>query len=186
MKLKKVLFLAMAICLASGVKAQIYNSEVLFYISESANLTNPQTSIWIFRFKNGICQRVDKNDANRLKNVCDNLKSNINYYETHSSVWSNHSSVDTDHFDSKMSNAKWNVYSNTCQGYLDSYFSGQYIPTHTYYYAYKKDFSQYMYWAEPEYDDPMMGHVGERVTYKRLTKSELLKLIFTGARDFLQ
>lgn len=183
MKELRILLLGIVICLASGVKAQIYNSDVLFYVSENAKLSDPQTRVDIYCFKNGKCQWVNKTDATRLKNVCDNLRSNSYYYETHSEIWGNYGDMGS--YDSKMSNDKWNVYSKFLERlYIDG--AGLEWPNHTMFHAFKKDLSQYMYWSEPEYDDWRGGHNGRRVTYNRLTKSDILKLSFTGARDFLQ
>lgn len=109
MKGLRFLLLGLAICLASGVRAQIYNSDVLFYVEETSSLTNPQTSLWIFRFKSGECYWVNKAVAHELKGVCEYLKSNINYYETHSDLWSRYGNLGN--YDSKMSNTKWIVYS---------------------------------------------------------------------------
>ena len=181
MKAKRLLFLVMAICLASGVKAQIYNSEVLFYVEEDSKLSDPQTRLSIYRFKNG--KRQYYNGEDHLKDVCDNLKSNINYYETHSAKWSDGLG---DEFDSKMSNAKWIVYSYHFDACYDYNTGIMEFPSHTCYSAFANDFSKYMSWYEPEFDYRGGAHAGARITYKRLTKSELLKLSFTGARDFLQ
>lgn len=182
MKGLRILLLGLAICLASGVKAQIYNSDVLFYVKESASLSNPQTYVRIYRFKNGECHYVNKSSAKELKTVCDNLKSSNYYYESHSELWQRDGDVGT--FDSKLSNTKWNVYSQYFERlYIDGV--GEEWPNHTQYHAWRKDFSQFMAWEEPEYDN-RWGHSGARSTWKQLTKAELLKLSFTGARDFLQ
>lgn len=181
MKAKRFLFLIMAICLASGVKAQIYNSEVLFYVHEDSKLSDPQTSLRIFRFQNGQCQWVADY---KLKDVSDNLKNNINYYETHSNIWKRYGDIDT--YDSNMSNTKWNVYLKHFEVlYYDNAGTVEW-PAHNKYHAFAKDFSKFMVWSEPEFDTPYGVHMGSRYTFKRLTKSELLKLSFTGARDFLQ
>lgn len=87
MKRFSLFMLVMAISLASEVKAQIYNSDVLFYVQESASLTNPQTYVRIYRFKSGDCHYVNRSSAKELKTVCDNIRSNSNYYESHSELW---------------------------------------------------------------------------------------------------
>ena len=185
MKIQRLLLLVMAMCFASGVKAQIYNSEVLFFVNENSQLSNPQTNLRIMRIKNGRGQWVNHSNIN-LKAVCDNLKSNINYYETNSNIWGDYHSLDADRFDYEMSNTKWAVYSRHIKALWD-YVPGELEwPAHTDYEAIAKDFSKYMLWSEPEYENRQYGHMGERVTFKRLTKSELVRLSFTGTRDFLQ
>lgn len=184
MKGLRFLLLGLAICLASGVRAQIYNSDVLFYVEETSSLTNPQTSLWIFRFKSGECYWVNKAVANELKGVCEYLKSNINYYETHSDLWSRYGNLGN--YDSKMSNTKWIVYSCFFERLYDIIDQVEEWPAHTCYHAFSKDYSKYMRWSEPEYDSRGGEHRGSRTTWKRLTKTDLLKLSFTGARDFLQ
>ena len=181
MKGLRFLLLGLAICLASGMKAQIYNSDVLFYVESDSRLTNPQTRVIIFRFRNGNRQTFEGSEKT-LKAVCDNLKRDMDYYETLYSQWK------TDNwgsYDSNMSNLKWHVFSKK---YSRLYIDGLGLewPDHIHYIAFKKDFSQYMYWSEPEYDDWRGDHNGTRVTHNRLTKSDILKLSFTGARDFLQ
>lgn len=186
MKGLKLLFLVMAICLASGVKAQIYNSDVLFYVGENAKLTNPQTYVLILRFKDGVRWWVNKGE-HRLRNVCDNLKGNSYYYENKSEIWSKYNTMFN--YNSDMSNAKWCVYSyyaSYTEGFTD--MMGNYSPpieAHTSYEAFRKDLSEYMEWSEPHYH--IRGdEFGERITYKRITKEELKKMNFTAARDFLQ
>lgn len=186
MKGLRFLLLGLAICLASRVKAQIYNSDVLFYVSESAKLTNPQTYVFIIQFKDGKRWWVNKGE-HRLKNVCDNLKSNSYYYEYKSEIWSEYNTMFK--YNSEMSNTKWCVYSSYTP-YIEGFtaLNGSYSPpieAHTSYEAFKRDFSEYMEWSEPHYH--MMGDEhGERVTYKRISKEDIKKMNFTGARDFLQ
>lgn len=186
MKGLRFLLFVMAICLTNGVKAQIYSSDVLFYVSESAKLTNPQTYVFIIRFKDGKQWWVNK-EEHKLKNVCDNLKSNSYYYEYKSEIWGEYNTMFK--YNSDMSNAKWCVYS-WYSPYTDGFtdMMGNYqspIEAHTSYEAFKRDFSEYMEWSEPHYH--MMGDEhGERVTYKRISKDEIKKMNFTGARDFLQ
>lgn len=191
MKVKRFFLLVMAICLASGVKAQIYNTEILFYVLESTDLTNvsPQDHVNILRFKDGMCWRIWKKGHDEFKKVCDNLKSNSYYYEyTPEEMWIKRTELNTTNYNSDMSNEKWYVYSE-----YNSYVpSGQFawgvsdpIEAHTSYYAFKRDLSAFMEWSEPLYH--LNGEVcGKRRTFKRISKEEIKKMSFTGARDFLQ
>lgn len=175
----------MAVCLASGVDAQIYNSDVLFYVSQNANLANPETSVTILRYNEGICYHVCRYVKDRtIKKVWDNLRKNINYYEENTKIWVKLSGESIQNYDTEMSNAKWHVYSKYYP-YIPAIDLTPRIESHRDYSAIKKDFSEYMTWSEPLYrfGDDLCG---QRITLKRISKEELLKLTFTAARDFLQ
>lgn len=184
MKRLRFLLVGMAICLTSEVKAQIYNSDVLFYVGGN-ELTNPQLRVFIIRFKEGKQYRVNRTSETELRNICNNLKSNSYYYEYKSDIWSEDGMFKHDR---DMSNAKWTVYSYY-QPYVPSaqfdWGVSDAIEAHTSYKAFKCDYSEYMEWSEPHYH--LMGNEhGERITLKLISKEELKKLNFTGARDFLQ
>lgn len=77
MKLKKVLFLAMAICLASGVKAQFYDgaNDIYYYVGyENGSYTN---SVLIFNFDGRKACLLASTGAS---NVQENLKQNSDFY----------------------------------------------------------------------------------------------------------
>lgn len=188
MKAKRLLFLVMAICLASGVKAQNNNSEALFYKHESVKLTDPQGGVLILRIINGKIyeyQQDRKVHDTSLRNVCRLLKQDSNYYEKRDCWhwWG-------DDYDSDMSNLKWIVYSkhwNAVPPYTDmagNEMPG--LPERTDYIAIKRDYSEYMIWTEPLWHDHNGDVNGELIKWKRITKDELKKLNFTAARDFLQ
>lgn len=177
MKAKRLLFLVMAICLASGVKAQIYNSEVLFYVEEGSKLTNSSTSTRIIRIKDGMLYTVSRID--NLKTVCNKLKNDINYYENHPKEWVSRNKPGS------LSNTKWMVTSICFDALYDFDTGAMLFPQHCIFKAIATDLSKYMEWSEPEYDDPNGVHMGRRTTFKRITKSELLKLSFS-TRDFLK
>lgn len=81
MKTKRFLFLVMAICLASGVKAQFYDSadDVYFYLeySKDGNLISKEyQQVAIFNFDGKkACVKYDK-----PKDVRSNLNNNPDYY----------------------------------------------------------------------------------------------------------
>lgn len=177
MKSLKLLFLVMAICFASGVKARINNSEVLFYIRVDANLKDPQTRVEVYRITNGILYdfRSGYNptleaDPLALRTVCNNLKEDSYCYDN-SNRWD---SFNFRKYDANMSNDKWTVYAVSFEANPPLWYA------HMNYKAFKNDFSEFMEWNEPDYDK-----IGRRI-YKRITKNELKQLSFTGARDFLQ
>lgn len=170
MKVKRLLFFFMAICLASGVRAQIYNSGVLFfhfYEREGdclSPITNPNAIIMILRVRNGSLEM----QRTTVEKVVNNLKRNINYYEsaTFEKIPRN--------YDSQMSNSKWDVWSLTIN------------KPQSFYHALKKDFSEYTEWCEPDvfWIDGEERPLG-RAIYKGYTKEQLLKITFGGRRDFL-
>ena len=92
MKAKRLLFLVMAICLASGVKAQFYdNADEIFYYVEYKDgdfITTPKADVFIFNF-DGRKAAILNNDAAvshipeiaYYSEICDKMRSNINYYE---------------------------------------------------------------------------------------------------------
>ena len=54
-QLKIILFLVIATIIANEANAQFNNTDVLFYIDVEASLANPQTNVYIWKFRNGIC-----------------------------------------------------------------------------------------------------------------------------------
>lgn len=130
MKAKRLLFLVMAICLASGVRAQ-FNSEILFfhYCENSLGntdvkpLSNPEAIILICRFKNGKVYCPKSQEYSQplqdylARGVRENLSSNINYYEN--KEWTEVSSGFIGYYDSNMSNNKWIVFKLDCPEIVD-------------------------------------------------------------------
>ncbi len=185
MKGLRILLLGLAICLASGVKAQIYNSEALFYLAPEYKLTNPQATVYVMRFKNGVLYHYRNGFGENLIDVSNNIKNNDNYYENKTSEWKEGDVGTTKKYDSSMSNEKWVVYSHY-NAYIPGFGEMPAIVAHTDYWAHKKDLSQYMTWSEPIYVFPNGSECGHRRTLNRITKEDLKKMTFTGARDFLQ
>ena len=180
MKVLRFLFLVMAGCLTNSVMAQIHTSGIMVYVYENANMSDPQTSLTIFRFVDDRCYSTST--IHKLKEVSDGLRSNSNYLETlkFPMIINPFSSIKTYYsYDDKMSNGKWYVYSDFNNAWNDTY-NGEYHPAYTSYVAFKYDYSQCMKWYEPQYDN------GPRRTYKRLSISELKKMKFTASRDFLR
>ena len=177
MKELRFLLLGLVICLASGVKAQIYSSDVLFYVSESAKLTNPQTTVHIFLFKDG--KFYEANGISDIRKVCDNLRDNDFYFERLAFKWERKgvpywATYDFIKYNEELSNSKWRVYS--------AWFAEEpgLWKSHTRYEAFASDLSKYMRWEEPDWDD------AGRKTCRRINKNELKQLTFTSGRDFLQ
>ena len=175
MKAKRLLFLVMAICLASGIKAQISNTGVLFFhwVENTTTglqrpITDPHATIKIMRIKKGILEVY----GGEVKEVISNLKINPLYYDNVSyrvvSHWVQHTT--NLKYDYDMSSPKWYVWSDGYRIMDDEY---------RFYFALKKDFSEYTEWREP--DDGGAG----RSIYKGYTKEQLLKIELGGKRDFL-
>lgn len=192
MKAKRLLFLVMAICLTSGVRAQIKNTGVLFFHcyentihGKLKPITNPSAGIIIIRVRNGVIESNNKDNpfwydfisAGYVETVVNNLKGNSNYYDSVSFV------EETSYkYDSKMSNSNWTVWSRFEKGIPFINY-----PDQTYYFAIKNDYSEFMNWKEPDIFRNSDGSEVEsgRYKYKRYTKEQLLKLTFGGRRDFL-
>ncbi len=92
MKVKRLLFLVMAICLASGVKAQFYDSadEIYYYVEykDGDFVTTPKADVMIFNFDGRKAALLNR-DASlgyippiaQYSDVCKNTGRSINYYE---------------------------------------------------------------------------------------------------------
>lgn len=86
MKAKRLFFLVMAICLASGVKAQFYDSadDIYYYVEvKDGEFVSPYPSVMIFNFdgqKASFLNRISIG-VDGLPAIRDNIKSNFNYYE---------------------------------------------------------------------------------------------------------
>lgn len=183
MKYPKLAIIVFLTCFSYFVNAQVYNTEILFYVRENVDLSNPQESVEILQFRGGVGYRVYRGNEATLKAVHDNLKANSNYYENHKDLWCPNA-INLSKYDSKMSNVKWNVYSNVFDR-LVNYLGVEEWPAHTQYHAFSKDLLKYILWSEPEYTGQNGQRIGNPFTRKRLTKSEILKLSFIGARSFL-
>lgn len=179
MKELRFLLLVIAICLASGVKAQFYNTEDLFYVVEPVNLNNPQVTVHLVRFSSGIGYIIRTD----LKDLCDNMSDYENNIVNRGNKWlySKNNYAGQFNYSDKLSNEKWTVYSVEGSNWVDN-MTGEFHQGYSHFVAFKKDFSQYIEWTEPE------GHeYGDIKKYfKRISKSELKKIKFTGAREFLQ
>ena len=181
----------MAICLAIGVRAQIRNSEVLFfhYYDDTADgnkepITNPEAKIQIIRIKNGAIELHSKPNGYpywKVEEVIKNIKSNLNYYNN--VVFKRPDQIGSPpKYDANMSNSKWTVWSYLCE------LSWAGKPDIIYYYGLKNDLSEYTEWREPDVffqTDGTEQQYGRRI-FKGYTKNQLLKVTLGGKRDFLQ
>ena len=79
MKAKRLLFLVMAICLASGVKAQFYDSadDIYFYVTYEGGQVKETGWAFVFNF-DGLKACHDATSISRIKA---NLKKSASYYE---------------------------------------------------------------------------------------------------------
>ena len=181
MKIKRVLAFLWVLFFVSFVNAQIQDTEVLFYVKTDQSTSNPNTRVYVMKWKNGN-RYVPTGTAadfwcDDIFKIVKNLKKDNNFYEKLD--WKE--GVEKySLYNKEMSNNKWCVYANHFNAY---YFYGQLVwPDHTKYYAVKRDLSEYMQWCEPDYIEDSEG----RQTYRRLTKTELINMNFTATRDFLQ
>ena len=92
MKAKRLLFFVMAICLVSGVKAQFYDSadDIYYYVEyKDGNLvTTPKADVLVFNFDGRKAALLNRDESLShipeiayYSEVCDKMRSNINYYE---------------------------------------------------------------------------------------------------------
>ncbi|MBR4625501.1 MAG: hypothetical protein IKO99_03595 [Bacteroidales bacterium] len=163
-----ILFL---ICLFnSTLNAQIKDSPVLFYTKDTWN------HVEIIQFRN--FQWFQIYTDNEKEKVIRNLKRNINYYEeliASGSVKPRETKAQLNlglgelKYRPDMSNESWYVYSQWNTGYSQ-------VPERTYYDAFKKDFSEKLFWFEPI--------IGEPSKVSRVTKQELLET--KAVRPFLK
>lgn len=190
MKAKRLLFLVMAICLSSGVKAQsrIFNSKILFFHhyefenEKKPPITNPESGIMIIRINNGIIEQYGNSEI-KTEIVVANLKRDPNYYDkvTFNKFSDQYYYTPKVKYDTKMSNDKWTVWSYETEVY------GASFPNQVHYWGLKNDFTEFTKWQEPEILHLLSGEEipwGRRI-YKGYTKEQLLKISFGGRRDFL-
>lgn len=82
MKAKRLLFLVMAICLASGVKAQFYDGpdDIYYYVVTSIDgrsVSTPDPDVYIFNFDGRKACQLAKE---KVKTVQDNISQNPDHY----------------------------------------------------------------------------------------------------------
>ena len=83
MKVKRLLFLVMAICLASGVKAQFYSSESVYcyqYVKTINDGISSKLNRTMFYFVNFQNEMMGYTTASSLKYVRQKLLDNPDYY----------------------------------------------------------------------------------------------------------
>lgn len=190
MKVKRFLFLVMAICLACGVRAQgrVYSSKVLFFHhyefenEKKPPITNPESGIMIMRVKNGMLEQYGRSEI-KTEIVVANLKRDPNYYDkvTFNEFGDQYYYSPEVRYDTNMSNEKWTVWSYKTEVYNASF------STQTHYWGLKNDFSEFTKWQEPGILHLIGGDEipwGRRI-YKGYSKEQLLKITFGGRRDFL-
>lgn len=177
---EKVALVIIYIICAFETNAQIKDSPVLFYVREDAKYVR------IVKFKNYEHYRVWDDNA-KMENVIQNLKQNINFYEelfisggfklTDSKEFPSYNGYDGygELKYSNMSNELWYVYSRYYPPNSDGLWKA-----HTQYYAYKKDFSEYMEWWE------IVGATDEPKVLREhlITKQKLMEI--KAVRPFLK
>lgn len=111
MKAKRLLFLVMAICFASGVKAQFYDSadDIYFYVECKNGELKDNTMIFNFDGSKACCW------SESVFTVKYNLKSNPSYYED---------KVETTEYNLKYTSGNtYQTKSNSNEGYTNYIFS---------------------------------------------------------------
>ena len=89
MKAKRLLFLVMAICLVSGVRAQFYDGpdDIYYYLLETENgrvVSKKEQRVYIFNFdgrKAAMLNLKTNSSDDKFVDVQSNLQRNPNYYE---------------------------------------------------------------------------------------------------------
>ncbi len=163
--MKKILFVLVMAMFAIYAKAQLYSSEVHFYIEAGADISNGSTLVEVVKFE-GNHVYVKAQSVHDIKQA---LRSNSNYYDTDVKK---HALVSN--YDSSLSTTKRVVYK------YRQYNNGfTFIPNIDCYYAYSKDKSSLIEWTET--------YNGERLSeeryYIRINKAELMPKATN--RDFL-
>ena len=162
--MKKILFVLVMAMFAIYAKAQLYSSEVHFYIEAGADISNGSTLVEVVKFE-GNHVYVKAQSVHDIKQA---LRSN-SYYDTDVKK---HALVSN--YDSSLSTTKRVVYK------YRQYNNGfTFIPNIDCYYAYSKDKSSLIEWTET--------YNGERLSeeryYIRINKAELMPKATN--RDFL-
>ena len=163
--MKKILFVLVMAMFAIYAKAQLYSSEVHFYIEAGADIRNGSTLVEVVKFE-GNHVYVKAQSVHDIKQA---LRSNSNYYDTDVKK---HALVSN--YDSSLSTTQRVVYK------YRQYNNGfTFIPNIDCYYAYSKDKSSLIEWTET--------YNGERLSeeryYIRINKAELMPKATN--RDFL-
>lgn len=163
--MKKILFVLAMAMFTICAKAQLYSSEIHFYIEAGADISNGSTQVHVAKFE-GNHAYIKYQCVRDIKKA---LKSNSNYYDT--DVKKNFTVLN---YDSSLSTTKRVVYKRR------QYNNGwTFIPNVDSYYAFSKDKSSLIEWLET-YD----GEKYDKESYYiRIDKAELMPKATN--RDFL-
>jgi len=171
MNAKRLFFLVMAICLANGVKAQLYGNDVYYYIPAGQSLTD-KTEICIVYFSgkriacstvscSKILQEIEKNPRywkEELLRVLDNPNNGCE-------------------FDSSLTTSKRIVYKNDAYSYNP--FNNTKSNIRYYYRAFTKDKTSMIQWMERN----SSSDIEEKTYYKMVDVKDLIPQ--TVKHDFL-
>lgn len=163
--MKKILFVLAMAMFAIYAKAQLYSSEVHFYIEAGADISDASTIVDVVKFEgNHVYVKLQS-----VRDIKIALKSNSNYYDTYVKK---HAFVLN--YDSSLSTTKRVVYKHR------QYNNGfTFIPNVDCYYAYSMDKSSLIYWTETYNGEKD----SEERYYIRINKAELMPKATN--RDFL-
>lgn len=163
--MKKILFVLAMAMFAIYVKAQLYSSEIHFYIKAGADISDASTMVDVVKFEgNHVYVKLQS-----VRDIKIALKSNSNYYDTYVKK---HAIVSN--YDSSLSTTKRVVYK------YRQYNNGfTFIPNEDYYFAYSMDKSSLITWTETYNGEKD----SEEIYYIRINKTELMPKATN--RDFL-
>ncbi len=170
----KVFLLFFILCFVNNSNAQIQNTEVLFYVLKGASPNNPNISVYIMKWKDGVLYKPSgKYWVDDLGDVSRYLRKDTYFYENMEWV---RMDAERKFYNVEMSNSKWDVYERHFNRWV--FCGNEMYPEHSRFFAFKKDLSEYMHWREPDYE------LHGRETLKRLTKTDILN-VNINHRDFL-
>lgn len=164
--MKKIIFILAMAMFVIYAKAQLFSSEVHFYIEAGADISNGSTIVEVVKFE-GNHVYVKAQSVYKIKEA---LNSNRNYYDTDVKKYAHVSN-----YDSSLSTTKRVVYK------YRQHSSGMFtfIPNIDCYYAYSKDKSSLIEWTETYNGEKL----SEERYYIRINKAELMPKATN--RDFL-
>ena len=159
MKAKRLFFLVMAICLASGVRAQFYDDDVYFYARAGESISDKKTVLIIVHF-NGHHMFKFGNSVERIQN---NLRKSPTYYDEYMKSQSH----DRYKYSSEYSNSQKVTYvwpQRRVSTFMANYVYGNE------YWTFDKDKSKVINWEE-KYDSDEITH---KYYYINVPKEDLM------------
>lgn len=166
--MKRFIILLFLVFVCNDLKAQIYHSEVCFYIGAGESLTE-NTTIFMYSFDGQEIKWINKTKSE----ITTKLKESPDYWDD----WVPNHGISAE-YDSDLSTYSREVYTSTWKGQMTYYSNpsnimdyGFYYPTiGTMYRAFSKDLSSFIFWKQRTDSETIV----DKKHYKRIDKSELM------------